>query len=290
MSECQSCCQPEALDGYLARMEDGTRPVPTTARSEPEPAAMVVEEASKETVPVAEVSEGVQQTVPVVEVSEADPAEPKPAAQMGGDTPTPQTPTELEETPPEPAAVNVHDSVSLQATFTDTVPTDTALEEAAVFEQDREPDHPGAELGSHVQVWPPSPKPDESDEVVQVPVVEIQTAEVTPHVQPNGGKSQEGDGIIPDINDMSAPRPRLGEHTLSANAIKCRAKRIFTRRVDGRAKVSETIFAEWHAMGPERKTLEQIFKQCGYDPEAWLQLLLVGDVGSGDIHLRGGDH
>ncbi len=75
---------------------------------------------------------------------------------------------------------------------------------------------------------------------------------------------------VPDILDLAAPRFHPGEHQLSDNAIKLRAKRIFTPRVDGSKKVSQTIFNEWKSRGKERKSLEQIFKQVGYDPDPCL--------------------
>ena len=79
----------------------------------------------------------------------------------------------------------------------------------------------------------------------------------------------QGFGLeVPDINNLHAPRFEKGEHHLSPNAIRCRARRIFTPRVDGTKKVSETIFKEWHQKGQPRKNLEDIFKQCGYDPES----------------------
>lgn len=77
---------------------------------------------------------------------------------------------------------------------------------------------------------------------------------------------------IPDIANESAPRFKKGEHHLSENAIRCRARRIFTPRVDGSLKVSSTIFAEWRSKGQPRKTLEQIFKQCGYDAETYSEI------------------
>ena len=76
------------------------------------------------------------------------------------------------------------------------------------------------------------------------------------------------DTEIPDYCDTNAPKFEKHEHHLSENAIRCRARRIFTPRVDGSKKVSETVFKEWHSKGQPRKNLEQIFKQCGYDPES----------------------
>ena len=70
---------------------------------------------------------------------------------------------------------------------------------------------------------------------------------------------------IPELGDKTAPKFDVGEDQLSPNAIRQRAKRIFTPRVDGSLKVSETIFREWKSKGQPRKNLEQIFKSVGYD-------------------------
>ena len=73
---------------------------------------------------------------------------------------------------------------------------------------------------------------------------------------------------IPEYGNTHAPKFEKHEHHLSENAVRCRARRVFTPRVDGSKKVSETVFKEWHSKGQPRKNLEQIFKQCGYDPES----------------------
>ena len=75
---------------------------------------------------------------------------------------------------------------------------------------------------------------------------------------------------IPDILDASAPKPKLGEHHLSAEAIRSRTKRIFTPRADGSRKVSDEIWNDWKAKGSRKKLLEDIFKRCGYDSEPCL--------------------
>ena len=77
------------------------------------------------------------------------------------------------------------------------------------------------------------------------------------------------DGVL-SIHDQNAPIPKVGEHDLSPAAIRQRATRIFTPRVDGTLKVSEVIYREWKGKGKERKLLEQIFRQCGYSPESCL--------------------
>ena len=76
---------------------------------------------------------------------------------------------------------------------------------------------------------------------------------------------------IPEIGDESAPKPRLGEHHISPEAIRQRAKRVFTPRADGSLKVSQKIFDEWKGRGKARKNLEEIFKQCGYDVDPRMQ-------------------
>ena len=80
---------------------------------------------------------------------------------------------------------------------------------------------------------------------------------------------------IPDINDALAPRFKVHEHHLSPEAIRSRSKRIFTKRADGSKKVSDEIWNDWHAKGKSRRLLEDIFKQCGYDPETWFRSLAL---------------
>ena len=74
---------------------------------------------------------------------------------------------------------------------------------------------------------------------------------------------------IPDMSDALAPKPQLGENSLSRDAIRSRAKRIFTPRADGSRKVSDEIWQDWHSKGPKKKLLEDIFRQCGYDADSW---------------------
>ena len=83
---------------------------------------------------------------------------------------------------------------------------------------------------------------------------------------------------VPCITDKNAPKFKVGEHHVSENAIRQRAKRIFTKRVDGSMKVSETIYNEWKGRGGPRKTLEQIFKNCGYDPDTFLYISVVQEL------------
>ena len=71
---------------------------------------------------------------------------------------------------------------------------------------------------------------------------------------------------VPDKDDDTAEKPKLGEPQLSAQAIRMRAQRIFKPRSDGSMKVSAVISQEWRQKGDRRKMLEQIFLQCGYDP------------------------
>ena len=74
--------------------------------------------------------------------------------------------------------------------------------------------------------------------------------------------------VIPFLNDENAPKPEVGRHDLSADAIRQRANRIFKPRANGDLKVSQQIYDEWHSKGKARRCLEQIFKQVGYNPEA----------------------
>ena len=79
---------------------------------------------------------------------------------------------------------------------------------------------------------------------------------------------------VPELTDPRASKPRLDEHTLSTAAIQSRAQRIFRLRANGEKKVSEEIWNDWHAKGQRKKTLEMIFKRCGYDPEP---LIAIGN-------------
>ena len=74
-------------------------------------------------------------------------------------------------------------------------------------------------------------------------------------------------GIIPDINDKSAPQPVPGEIRLSAAAIDARMRRIMKPRVDGSYKVSVDIVEQWRQKRKGRKSLEQLFQSCGYEPD-----------------------
>ena len=73
----------------------------------------------------------------------------------------------------------------------------------------------------------------------------------------------------PALHDENASRPAPGEITVSADALRSRARRIFTPKANGQLKVSKEIFQEWHKGrgSKERKNLELIFQQCGYDPD-----------------------
>ena len=76
---------------------------------------------------------------------------------------------------------------------------------------------------------------------------------------------------IPNLKDGTAPKPTLGAPTISKDAMRARARRIFTPRANGQLKVSQEIFNEWHRKGSkERRNLEQIFAQCGYNPEVFI--------------------
>ena len=93
---------------------------------------------------------------------------------------------------------------------------------------------------------------------------------------------------VPDIKDTKAPRFRPGEAQISAEAIRQRAKRIFMPRRDGSLKVSQEIFREWKSKGKERKTLEEIFKRCGYNSDTGNEFISVSYYfGTGEyLNLR----
>ena len=118
---------------------------------------------------------------------------------------------------------------------------------------------------------PLTPTQHEDTPKVDLAAGQAETVESVESGNHDGG-SPQGIGLedIPDVNDTSVPKPKVGVHTLSAAAIRGRIRRVFTRKIDGSAKVSEAIFAEYQAGGQGKKTLEDIFRQCGYDVEPWL--------------------
>lgn len=96
------------------------------------------------------------------------------------------------------------------------------------------------------------------------------TQALQPIAEPEPFKDLGLNDDIPELSDALAPRFQPGEHHLSQEAIRSRSKRIFTPRVDGSKKVSDEIWNDWKAKGKRRSLLQDIFKQCGYDPETCL--------------------
>ena len=93
---------------------------------------------------------------------------------------------------------------------------------------------------------------------------------MTPSIPESDPEPLEGrfdEDLVPDIQDLTAPRPKVGVHDLSQAAIRSRTQRIFRRRADGSKKVSEEVWADWFSKGKKKQVLEDIFKQVGYDPE-----------------------
>ena len=123
----------------------------------------------------------------------------------------------------------------------------------------------------------PDRQPESAFNSPATPVVQNLNTDGTQSAQPSIPEPEPfqdplniGDIVIPDIQDAFAPKFKTGEHHLSDSAIASRAKRIFTPRVDGTKKVSEEIWNDWKAKGKRRQLLQDIFKQCGYDPETCL--------------------
>ena len=112
-----------------------------------------------------------------------------------------------------------------------------------------------------LSVSPQLSKPSNKNQDVGTPVAEEQAG-----LQETDHDNDAEEAAIPSLDDRKAPKPILGAPQLSKHAIRMRAQRIFKRRVDGKAKVSEQIFQEWHEKGARRQLLERIFLQVGYDP------------------------
>ena len=116
-----------------------------------------------------------------------------------------------------------------------------------------------------------APKPSQSPNglITQQPIIEPMEYPENEPFEASGldDDDDELDLDIPDISDAFAPKPVVGAPQLSPAAIRSRAKRIFQKRADGSKKVSDEIWADWHAKGSKRRNLEDIFKGCGYDPD-----------------------
>ena len=71
---------------------------------------------------------------------------------------------------------------------------------------------------------------------------------------------------VPDIDDRRAARPKAGEVRLSQAAISARLRRVMKPNRHGDYKVSEAVVKDFNA-AKNRKTIQQIFQMCGYDPD-----------------------
>lgn len=99
----------------------------------------------------------------------------------------------------------------------------------------------------------------------------VQGQPVIPQSEPEPfQKGLDFEAEIPDIRDALAPRYHAGEPQLTESAIRGRARRIFEKRADGSKKVSEEVWNDWKSRGPAQRLLKEIFKRCGYDPDAFL--------------------
>ena len=71
---------------------------------------------------------------------------------------------------------------------------------------------------------------------------------------------------VPLHDDARAPRPKQGELHLSKAAINSRLRRIMKPNVHGSYKVSQEVIKDFNST-QGRKTIDQIFQMCGYDPD-----------------------
>ena len=263
--------RPKVLNDYLTKISDevesppSSKPVATPARSSkmPEPA----DACDGERPSIYELA-----TFPA-EVEEKDSATiaslPDPRSQVE----QPAEPTPAEPTPAEPAALP--NSTVEPPPAADLGPGNAS---SGTPSEEASPGGPNVNPGDTVPVAPENPSQTKPSGDVAVETVNDSEADGPPSGSEDAVSLKSAvvslpDGTmidlkdVPDIKDAKATRPVVGVHHLSANAIRCRTRRIFTRKVDGSAKVSEAIFQEWHAAGKPKKNLEEIFKQCGYDTE-----------------------
>ena len=225
-------------------------------------------------------------TTPVrAQITQGPAHEASPSIASAGRTADPVTPHEpaipVDTVSPSKAIIHPElTSPHVVATQEEDLPTPTVLEstpEPMVIELDSQPETLPGEPVSHKE---PETLPGEpvfhKDSIEPTQVLSPGTAPAVPassqgisNEQHATASPSNGDvfDLIPALNDTNAPKPHVGQHDISPEAVKQRAKRIFTPRADGSLKVSQQIFDEWKGKGPRRRNLEMIFKQCGYDPE-----------------------
>ena len=155
--------------------------------------------------------------------------------------------------------------VAAQLEYEDEDVEETARDEPQ--EQEEETSRPSMQTNDSTE--PPAKRapgtptratPEKRTRAMQAPALEANAR------QDEGAADAANFDKLPDVRDASAKKPILGQPQLTPQAIRMRTQRIFTRRANGQAKVSEEIFQEWHSKGPRRDLLVQIFGQCGYDP------------------------
>ena len=110
----------------------------------------------------------------------------------------------------------------------------------------------------------PSPSVSTSPGVETPSSLQSSTPSSTPGHSPATGVD---DSMIPDVKD-GMPKPEAGKIRLTQCAIDNRLRRIFhPRGPRPKRTVSEEMIKLWDKGGKSRKSLEQVFQSCGYDPD-----------------------
>ena len=110
----------------------------------------------------------------------------------------------------------------------------------------------------------PSSGPSTSPGVETPSTLLSSTPSSAPEHSPTSGVD---DSMIPDVKD-GMPKPEAGKIRLSQCAVDNRLRRIFHPRGPWpRRTVSEEMIKLWDKGGKSRKSLEQVFQSCGYDPD-----------------------
>lgn len=81
-----------------------------------------------------------------------------------------------------------------------------------------------------------------------------------------------GKDDVPDILDISIPKPKPGVLRVSSEAVEGRLRRIFTPNIKGEFKVSAEIVSQWKTKKGKR-SLQQLFQSVGYSTD-WFGKLL----------------
>lgn len=115
----------------------------------------------------------------------------------------------------------------------------------------------------------PSPeKPAFSNQVEEeAPRSASQGASDSQTPSPNPPKLPDPSDCRAPMKQESSPGPVAGELRLSETAVYHRMRRVFHPTGGKKRKVSDEMVKQWDKGGKSRRSLQQIFQSCGYNPD-----------------------